>query len=288
MMNTGSSGAPMSPPAWANPSHSQPPPLSSQQQTMTQQQNVQQHEEDLFSPYSTLDEPVMETIMRDVHAVASKLKIVLQPLDRSAIMGYAGYAGVSQQAAPVVADESNGGAVAAEQSESAGGQEQQQASAGIAGLSENDRKVINQLKDWDLWGPLIVCLFLAVTLSFKAPTDQASLVFAAVFSAVWVGGTVVTINAQLLGGRISFFQSLCVLGYCIFPMALAAFLIGCLQILIHTWLWLDFIFVAVGFIWSTRVSSIFIGLYVKTERRFLALYPVFFFYTFLGWMILLF
>jgi hypothetical protein len=282
MMNTGSSGAPISPPAWANPSHSQPPPPSQQQ--MIQQQDVQQHEEELFSAYSTLDEPVMETIMRDVRAVASKLKIVLQPLNRSDILGYAGYAGVSQQATPpqdgVVADENVGGAE--------GGQEQQQASAGIAGLSENDRKVINQLKDWDLWGPLIVCLFLAVTLSFKAPNGQASLVFAAVFCAVWVGGAVVTINAQLLGGSISFFQSLCVLGYCIFPMALAALLIGCLKIIFSTWLWLDFIFVAVGFLWSTRVSSIFIGLYVKNERRFLALYPVFFFYTFLGWMILLF
>jgi hypothetical protein len=261
---------------------------------MTQEQDVQQHEEELFSAYSTLDEPVMETVMRDVRAVASKLKIVLQPLDRSTILGYAGYAGVSQQvtAPPVqvdgiVADETVGGA---EQSDSGGGggEQQPQAAAGFAGLSENDRKVINQLKDWDLWGPLIVCLFLAVTLSFKAPTDQASLVFAAVFCAVWVGGTVVTINAQLLGGSISFFQSLCVLGYCIFPMALSAFAIGCLQILFNTWLWLDIIIVAVGFLWSTRVSSIFIGLYVKNERRFLALYPVFFFYTFLGWMILLF
>ena len=259
---------------------------------MIQQQDVQQHEEELFSAYSTLDEPVMETIMRDVRAVASKLKIVLQPLNRSDILGYAGYAGVSQQATPpapdgVATDENT---VATEQSDYGGGLDQQQqgASAGIAGLSENDRKVINQLKDWDLWGPLIVCLFLAVTLSFKAPNGQASLVFAAVFCAVWVGGAVVTINAQLLGGSISFFQSLCVLGYCIFPMALAAFVIGCLKIIISTWLWLDFIFVAVGFLWSTRVSSIFIGLYVKNERRFLALYPVFFFYTFLGWMILLF
>jgi protein YIPF6 len=61
-------------------------------------------------------------------------------------------------------------------------------------------------------------LSLAVILSFKAPTNQASLVFAAVFCLVWFGSTVVTINAQLLGGSISFFQSLCVLGYSIFPL----------------------------------------------------------------------
>jgi hypothetical protein len=41
------------------------------------------HEEALFQPYSTLDEPVMETIMRDVRAVVSKLKVVMLPLDRT-------------------------------------------------------------------------------------------------------------------------------------------------------------------------------------------------------------
>ena len=34
----------------------------------------------------------------------------------------------------------------------------------------------------------------------------------------------VTLNAQLLGGKISFFQSVCVLGYCIFPLNVASVL----------------------------------------------------------------
>ena len=50
-------------------------------------------------------------------------------------------------------------------------------------------------------------------MSFTAPDGQASLVFAAVFFIVWFGAGVVTLNAQLLGGNISFFQSVCVLGY---------------------------------------------------------------------------
>ena len=41
------------------------------------------HQEALFQPYSTLDEPVLETIMRDVRAVVSKLKVVMLPLDRT-------------------------------------------------------------------------------------------------------------------------------------------------------------------------------------------------------------
>jgi hypothetical protein len=38
---------------------------------------------DLMAPVSTLDEPVLETIMRDVRSVYSKLRVVLLPLDRT-------------------------------------------------------------------------------------------------------------------------------------------------------------------------------------------------------------
>jgi hypothetical protein len=37
----------------------------------------------LLAPGSTLDEPVSETIMRDVRAVGAKLRAVLIPLDRT-------------------------------------------------------------------------------------------------------------------------------------------------------------------------------------------------------------
>jgi hypothetical protein len=230
-------------PAWANPVPAAVPTL-------------QQHEEELFSPYSTLDEPVMETIMRDVRAVGTKLRVVMMPLDRSLFM----YAQVSSQDA-----------------------ENQQVDNEQEQLSENDQRILQQLKDWDLWGPLVLCLTLGILLSFRAPREQASLVFAAVFCSVWVGGTVVTVNVQLLGGTISFFQSLCVLGYSIFPMVMSAALM-----IVLPFTFLDFIFVLAGFLWATRTSAFFISLYVKPERRLLALYPVFFFYIFLAWIIFLF
>jgi hypothetical protein len=50
---------------------------------MTGQISANAHQEALFQPYSTLDEPVLETIMRDVRAVVSKLKVVMLPLDRT-------------------------------------------------------------------------------------------------------------------------------------------------------------------------------------------------------------
>lgn len=248
------------PPAWATATTSKPPP---------QHQSVEQHEQELFAKYSTLDEPVLETIMRDVRAVADKLRIVLQPLDYSSTnLIMSTYTAVS----------------------TTGDSQQQQHPPDETAqmLSDNDKMVLKQLKDWDLWGPLVLCLGLAVILSFKAPTNQAALVFAAVFTSIWVGGSVVTVNVQLLGGTISFFQSLCVLGYSVFPLTLSALVIGIFKIFVHTWLWLDMLIVSVGFVWALRVSSVFISLYIKPERRALALYPVIFFYTFLAWLILLF
>ena len=66
-------------PAWANPG------LNTQQSSMSTASggNAAQMENEFFAPLSTLDEPVRETIMRDVRAVGSKLKVVLLPMDKS-------------------------------------------------------------------------------------------------------------------------------------------------------------------------------------------------------------
>eukprot|EP00529_Nitzschia_sp_RCC80_P032792 CAMPEP_0113482212 /NCGR_PEP_ID=MMETSP0014_2-20120614/22802_1 /TAXON_ID=2857 /ORGANISM="Nitzschia sp." /LENGTH=232 /DNA_ID=CAMNT_0000375721 /DNA_START=95 /DNA_END=789 /DNA_ORIENTATION=+ /assembly_acc=CAM_ASM_000159 len=214
-------------PTWANPG------LNTQQSSMSTASggnNAAQMENDFFAPLSTLDEPVRETIMRDVRAVGSKLKVVLLPMDKS--IPYGGYSGVSQ-------------------------------SENIE-MTDRDKEIIMRLKEWDLWGPLIVCLALAVLLSFKAPAGQAALVFAAVFCAVWFGSAVVTINAQLLGGTISFFQSVCVLGYCVFPMTIAAVAVDLFKMIplgiVSTIL--DFVVLLVAFVWSTRASAVFIGQYI--------------------------
>jgi hypothetical protein len=123
-----------------------------------------------------------------------------------------------------------------------------------------------------------------------SPPGQASIVFAAVFCAVWLGSAVVTVNAQLLGGTISFFQSVCVLGYGVFPMTMAALVVDLLKMLPIGALatLLDLAVLAVAFLWSTRASSVFIGQYIAAPRRVLAVFPVLFFYTFLAWLILLF
>jgi hypothetical protein len=71
--NNGTGGGPR----WANPDGTQ------QQQQQANNISVEQHEQEFFAPLSTLDEPVKETIMRDVRSVARKLKVVLLPMDRT-------------------------------------------------------------------------------------------------------------------------------------------------------------------------------------------------------------
>lgn len=66
-------------PQWANPEGT---PMNSNTNN-----DVTQHEAQLFAPLSTLDEPIRETIMRDVRSVASKLKVVLLPMERSVSCG---------------------------------------------------------------------------------------------------------------------------------------------------------------------------------------------------------
>lgn len=177
--------------------------------------------------YQTLDEPVRETIMRDVRSVAEKIRYVMMPQAR-------------------------------------------------------DERAL-RLKDWDLWGPLLLCLSLGLMLASQAADDeQASYAFADVFCIVWVGSAVVTLNASLLRGNVSFFQSVCVLGYCMCPLVIAAFISMLLQST-----WFKVIAVGAGTFWSTGASVGYMGELVQEDRTALAVYPVWLFYIAIAWMILL-
>ncbi|XP_063169395.1 protein YIPF6 isoform X3 [Candoia aspera] len=141
--------------------------------------------------YSTLDEPVKETVMRDLKAVGKKFVHVMYPKKSSTL-----------------------------------------------------------LRDWDLWGPLILCVLLAL----------------------------------------SFFQSLCVLGYCILPLTVA--LLVCRLVLIANSGTAGFIVrllvVVAMFGWSTLASTAFLADSQPPNRKALVVYPIFLFYFVISWMILTF
>ena len=49
-------------------------------------------------------------------------------------------------------------------------------------------------------GPLIFCLLLSLLLSLTASPAQKTIVFSGIFTLVWVGEAVVTMQIKLLGG----------------------------------------------------------------------------------------
>jgi protein YIPF6 len=147
---------------------------------------------------------------------------------------------------------------------------------------------------------LIICLFLAILLSGGANStthtvkgklvteDQSAAVFASVFVIVWCGAAVVTLNAVLLGGTVSFFQSICVLGYCLFPLTIAAVLsmvVGWTSCGSELCLATRLGLVLGGLAWSTRASLGFLSEVVSAKRGILAAYPVCLFYGSLAWII---
>lgn len=100
-----------------------------------------------------------------------------------------------------------------------------------------------------------------------------------VFALVSVGAIVLTVNVVLLGGTIGFFQSLCLLGYCIFPLVVSALVGLFVSARLVRW-----ILVPVAIAWSSWASVPFIGGAVPANRRALAVYPLLLLYTTLGWL----
>ena len=95
--------------------------------------------------FNTLDEPISQTIKRDLAAVATKFLAVLWPKEKKSL-----------------------------------------------------------LREWDLWGPLILCTIMATILQGHADSPGTDLgdggpQFAEVFVIVWVGAMIVTLNIKLLG-----------------------------------------------------------------------------------------
>nr|XP_046161430.1 protein YIPF6-like [Oncorhynchus gorbuscha] len=183
--------------------------------------------------YSTLDEPVKDTILRDLKAVGKKFVHVMYPKKSSAL-----------------------------------------------------------LRDWDLWGPLLLCMTLALMLqggSVDSKGDGGPQ-FAEMFVIIWFGSVIITLNSKLLGGTISFFQGLCVLGYCIMPLTVA--MVVCRLVLLGGSWWFIFIVrlivVTASFSWSTFASTAFLADCQPPNRKALVVYPVFLFYFVIGWMILTF
>lgn len=144
-------------------------------------------------------------------------------------------------------------------------------------------------------GPLLFCLLLSFLLSINARDDQRSFVFSGVFAMIWIAEAVVTFQIKLLGGNMyvesqltnilaahktnisphsSFFQSVCIIGYTLFPLVIAA-LLSALRVPVIVRIP---VYSVLG-LWSLAAGvSILGGSGVVKNRVSLAVYPLFVFY----------
>ena len=86
---------------------------------------------------------------------------------------------------------------------------------------------IEELYNWDLWGPLIFCFLYSIALS-TGNTNSETSIFVLIFTIFWVGGFVITFNEKFLGSNIGICQTLSLLGYGMFPIIVAGIIIICL------------------------------------------------------------
>ncbi|KAG8078591.1 hypothetical protein GUJ93_ZPchr0007g5071 [Zizania palustris] len=136
------------------------------------------------------------------------------------------------------------------------------------------------LRDWDLWGPFFFIVFLGLTLSWSASVKKSE-VFAVAFAVLAAGAIILTLNVLLLGGHIIFFQSLSLLGYCLFPLD-----VGALVCMLKDSVILKIIVVTVTLAWSSWSAYPFMSAAVNPRRKALALYPVFLMYISVGFLII--
>lgn len=136
------------------------------------------------------------------------------------------------------------------------------------------------LRDWDLWGPFFFIVFLGLALSWSASVKKSE-VFAVAFALLAAGAVILTLNVLLLGGHIIFFQSLSLLGYCLFPLD-----VGAVICMLKDNVILKIIVVCVTLAWSSWAAYPFMSSAVNPRRKALALYPVFLMYVSVGFLII--
>jgi hypothetical protein len=140
-----------------------------------------------------------------------------------------------------------------------------------------------ELQNWELWGPLVICLLLCVTISLGNSATSTDKSFICIFVIIWIGGVVITFNAQFLGAKIGICQSICLLGYCVFPILIGAIinrLIGKKLAVVKV------IVIALAVIWSCFSSVGFVSSLTTPQKKFITTYPIFLFFISLAMFVL--
>lgn len=112
--------------------------------------------------------------------------------------------------------------------------------------------------------------------------SDSGLVFVSIFVIVFLGSMIISINSSLLGSKFSMLQSMCVLGYCVFPINISALIVK----IVHTYKIVKVIIILLSVIWSCFSSISFVASIQENKKRFLTVFPICLYYFFLSWFVL--
>lgn len=239
--------------------------------------------ESQYSGGDTLDEPVWDTLKRDLLQIVRRLGMVIWPMQLAQL--------ASKQQLKLIDFASTNGINLPQSiiqnrrisvSHDADDEEIQDNERN-AGIPASDLVNQDQL-DWDLWGPLIFSLMYSVALSFSANKEQTNLVFSGSFSFIWLFFIVVGLNIQLLGGNISFMSAISATGYSMFPIVIGELISS----LLLKWKLVRLILMFVLCSWSMYAGTMSLKCSgVLPGRILLAIYPVGLMYAVLSWLVVI-
>jgi len=195
-------------------------------------ENKEEYEKET-KDYSTLDEKISETILRDLKVIIHKIKCVLLP--------------------------------------------------------QYQKDKSKEIRNWDLWGPLLICFSLCLILTFGNSKINEDSSFVLIFCIVWIGGFIINLNAKILNVNIGFFQVFCLLGYCLFPILISALIIVFLLNDDNYNLGFEILKIIVLVLcvcWSCFASVGFVSSLTDKDKRFIVCYPIFIFYISISMFVL--
>ena len=141
------------------------------------------------------------------------------------------------------------------------------------------REKQKHIMEWDLWGPLLFITLLSCTLAFKS--KEKSNIIVLFFSIFWSGSLLVYLNGNLLDSKIKLFPVICLLGYCLFPLNISAFIMT----ISNFYEFIRFSLVLFSCIWSLYSIEGYFRSISSEEQKWLVFYPVVLMFVFLSWIV---
>ena len=144
--------------------------------------------------------------------------------------------------------------------------------------SNVDRK--KHIQQWDLWGPLLFVTFLSCTLAINSKDKSHTII--SIFAIFWIGNLLVYINGNLLNSNIKFFQTICLLGYCLFPLNISALILS----ITNFYEIIRVTIVLITLVWSLFSVKQYFKSLTNDDQSMLVFYPAILLFLFISWFIL--